>query len=321
MKRKILITGGCGFVGRHLVKRLSKNKNNDITIIDDLSSGLQLENWPEHLKCKIKRVIYDDCINFFEQSKEKFDVVFHLAALIEGRMIIENDPLKVAKNLIIDSAMYRWAVRTRPKKIAYFSSSAVYPIRYQTKKYNIPLSEDLIDFKKRNIGIPDMSYGWVKLTGEFLAYLAVVKYGLKVAIYRPFSGYGEDQSLTYPFPSIIKRVINREQPIKVWGDGNQSRDFIYIEDCIDGILKTYEKIDDATPLNLGTGDKISFRQLIKLACKINKQPYDIKPLLNRPVGVYARYCDTKRQKKFGFTPKYSLEEGIKIVSEYLKRRT
>lgn len=316
--KKILITGGCGFVGRHLIKRLSRNKNNEITIVDNLSTGLRFNDWPEHLKCKIKEIIYDDCINFFEKSDEKFDVIFHLAAIVEGRLIIENDPLKVAKDLMIDSAMYRWAIRTRPKKIVYFSSSAVYPIRLQTKENNIPLSEGLIDIRKSIIAIPDMSYGWSKLTGEYLSYLATTKYGLNVAIYRPFSGYGEDQDLSYPFPAIMERIIRGEVPIQVWGDGNQSRDFIYIEDCISGVLETYRKINDATALNLGTGIKTSFRNLIRLACEINKVSYRIKPLLKKPIGVYARYCDTKKQKKFGFYPKYSLEKGIKIVCEYLK---
>ena len=297
MKEKILITGGCGFVGRHLTKSLSKNKNNEITIVDNLSIGQKLENWPKHLKCKVKRVIYDDCINFFEKSKERFDIIFHLAAVVEGRMTIENDPLKVAKDLIIDAAMYRWAVNTRPKKIVYFSSSAVYPIKYQTKKYNIPLSEDLIDFKANRIDVPDMSYGWAKLTGEYLSHLAVTKYGLKVAAYRPFSGYGEDQDLSYPFPAIMQRIIKKEMPIKVWGDGRQSRDFIYIEDCVSGVLKTYEKINDATALNLGRGIRTSFRELIKLASEINGVSYKIEPLLNKPVGVYARYCNPKKQKK------------------------
>lgn len=316
--KKILITGGCGFVGRHLVKRLSMDKNNEIIIVDNLSTGLNLNDWPEHLKCKIKAVIYDDCINFFEKSDEKFDIIFHLAAIVEGRLTIENNPLKVAKDLMIDSAMYRWAIRTRPKKIVYFSSSAVYPIRLQTEKNNIPLSEGLIDIRKNIIDMPDMSYGWSKLTGEYLSYLAATKYGLNIVIYRPFSGYGEDQDLSYPFPAIMKRIIRNEVPIQVWGDGNQSRDFIYIEDCVSGVLETYNKINDASALNLGTGVKTSFKNLIKLACKINKVSYKIDPLLEKPIGVYARYCDTKKQKKVGFHVEYSLEKGIKVVCEYLK---
>jgi GDP-L-fucose synthase len=320
-KKNILVTGGCGFVGRHLVKRLSKDPLNSITIIDDLSTGLKLEDWPEHLKCDVEKIIYDDCINVFESLTKKFDVVFHLAAIVEGRMTIEHNPLKIAKDLMIDAALFRWAVKTRPAKIVYFSSSAVYPIELQTREHNIPLREDLIDIKSGRIGIPDMSYGWSKLTGEFLSYLAVTKHGLKVAVYRPFSGYGEDQALTYPVPAIIKRVIDSNgEPIEVWGSGEQSRDFIYIEDCISGILDTYEKINDGSALNLGSGEKTTFSELISLVCKILGKKANIKPRLDMPEGVFARYCDREKQNTFGLQLKYSLEDGIKIVADFLQHK-
>lgn len=314
--KKILITGGCGFVGRHLSKQLSTGEN-EITIIDNLSTGLAPQYWPHHLNSKIDNFINEDCVEFFEKSNDYFDVVFHLAAVVEGRATIENNPLKVAKDFMIDSAMFRWAVRTNPGKIVYFSSSAAYPIRLQQKENNMPLSENMVDFKKNKIDVPDMSYGWAKLTGEYLSNLAHQKHGLKIAVYRPFSGYGEDQDLSYPFPAIIKRVISKESPIQVWGDGNQSRDFIYIDDCIKAVLDTYEKIDDASPLNLGTGIKTSFNELIKIACESYNVDCSISPQLDKPVGVYARYCNDNLQKAFGVSHVHSLNEGIKIVGDYL----
>jgi GDP-L-fucose synthase len=320
MKKRILVTGGCGFVGRHLVHRLSQNKDNEITIVDDISTGLKLEEWPAHLRCDIEKVIYDDCINFFEKEKASFDVIFHLAAVVEGRMTIEHNPLKVAKDLMIDAAMFRWAVEAKPGKIVYFSSSAAYPINLQTRENNVALREDMLDLRNGVIGVADMSYGWSKLTGEFLSYLAVEKHGLKVAVYRPFSGYGEDQAMTYPFPSIIKRVIdNNGGPIEVWGSGEQSRDFIYIEDCITCILSTYEKIDDARALNIGTGVKTTFTQLIEAACDVLGKKADIKALIDKPEGVFARYCDPAAQKKEGFTPGYSLQKGITVVADFLSK--
>lgn len=185
---KILITGGAGFVGRHLTKRLSKNKDNDITIVDDLSTGLRLKDWPAHLKCPVNKIIYDDCIDYFNSNRDTFDIVFHLAAIVEGRISIEQNPLKVAKDLSIDASMFSWSVRTKPAKIVYFSSSAVYPVKLQSQEHHVPLKEEFIDFKNGIIDIPDMSYGWSKLTGEFLSHLAVTKHGLNVAIYRPFQG-------------------------------------------------------------------------------------------------------------------------------------
>jgi nucleoside-diphosphate-sugar epimerase len=316
-RKKILVTGGCGFVGRHLVHRLAEDPGNEITVVDDLSTGAVPEKWPAHLKCRIDRLLAEDCVSFFEKNRESFDVVFHLAAVVEGRMTIDHNPLRVAKDLIIDAALFRWAVETTPGKIVYFSSSAAYPIQLQTEARNTALREDMLDLGTDTLAMPDMSYGWAKLTGEFLSKLAVAKHGLKVAVYRPFSGYGEDQAMTYPFPSIIQRVLDAKGEIEVWGSGEQSRDFIYIEDCIDAILMTYENISDASPLNLGTGVRTSFNELIRTACRIvGKEPV-IKPLLEKPVGVFARYCDPAKQKSLGFAPKTSLEEGIRIVLKHL----
>ena len=106
MAKKILVTGGCGFVGRHLIKKLSQDPANDITVIDDLSTGSHPDVWPNHLKSNIAHFIQGDCIPFFEASNDAFDVVFHLAAVVEGRLTIEHNPLKVAKDLMIDAAMF-----------------------------------------------------------------------------------------------------------------------------------------------------------------------------------------------------------------------
>jgi GDP-L-fucose synthase len=318
MPTRILITGGCGFVGRHLAKRLSAEAGAEVTIVDALTTGLRQESWPEHLRCDVHELVYADCVNYFAASSDAFDVVFHLAAIVEGRMAIEHNPLRVAKDLMIDAALFDWAVRTKPKKIVYFSSSACYPIGLQTRGHNVALVESEVDFTEGRIDLPDMSYGWAKLTGEFLSHLAVTRHGLDVAVYRPFSGYGEDQALTYPFPSIVKRVLESNGgPIEVWGSGEQSRDFIYIEDCITAVLETYETLRAAEPLNLGSGVRTTFRELIELACTVlGKGQPGIMPLLDRPEGVFARYCDASKQQALGLLPTVSLEEGIRIVADF-----
>ncbi|MFN7926783.1 MAG: NAD-dependent epimerase/dehydratase family protein [Blastocatellia bacterium] len=108
----------------------------------------------------------------------------------------------------------------------------------------------MIDFENDQLGMPDMTYGWSKLTGEFLARHAAAKYGLDVVIYRPFSGYGEDQDFSYPFPSVVRRVGSGEAPIIVWGSGDQLRDFIYIEDAVEAVFASAHAMPTGTALNL-----------------------------------------------------------------------
>ena len=105
----------------------------------------------------------------------------------------------------------------------------------------------MISFES-DLGMPDMSYGWAKLTHEYLAQLAFQKHGIKSVTYRPFSGYGEDQDKAYPFPSICKRVLDNlgAKRLTVWGTGEQMRDFIHIDDCVNGVLATMDKIDDGS---------------------------------------------------------------------------
>jgi nucleoside-diphosphate-sugar epimerase len=123
--------------------------------------------------------------------------------------------------------------------------------------------------------------------------------------------------MSYPTPALIKRILTQEE-IEVWGSGDQSRDFIYIEDCITGILKTYESISDGSALNLGTGVRTSFKDFIREGCAIIGKEPKIKPLLDKPEGVFARYCDATLQRKYGFVPQCSLREGISLIMDHLK---
>lgn len=165
--------------------------------------------------------------------------------------------------------------------------------------------------------MPDMSYGWAKLTCEYLAQLAYEKHGLKSVCYRPFSGYGEDQDLTYPFPSIIKRAIAHagEPVLTVWGTGDQMRDFIHIEDCVDGVLTTMDRIDNADALNLSTGIYTSFKQFARMAAEAVGYSPEVVGLSSQPAGVFARCGCTEKQAEHGFVAGITFEQGIRKALE------
>ena len=324
---KILITGGGGFVGRHFVKRFL-DRGDDVFCVDNVArytGGVDPDDgWPlfDPRDYKNFRFFHEDCRTFFKRVKDTdFDYCFHLAAMVGGRLMIENNPLAVADDLAIDSEYWQWAQETMPGRNVCFSSSAAYPIKLQRKDDYVLLKEDMIDFGD-DIGKPDMSYGWSKLTLEYLGRLAYEKHGLKSVVYRPFSGYGEDQDMTYPFPSICQRVLDNycAESIMVWGSGLQMRDFIHIEDCVDGVLTTMDKIDDGGAINLSTGILTNFQ---KLARKIaNVAGYDLQVIgqSDKPEGVFARGGDTTKQKALGFNYRIDLEEGIRRALAYLRNK-
>jgi GDP-L-fucose synthase len=226
--------------------------------------------------------------------------------------MIENRPLAIADDLSIDAEYWQWAEHTRPEKTLCFSSSAAYPIKFQRDHDYRLLREDMISFDE-DIGMPDMSYGWAKLTCEYLARLAYEKHGLKSVCYRPFSGYGEDQDDSYPFPSIIKRAIANagNRILTVWGSGDQMRDFIHIEDCVDGALMTMDRIDDGDALNLSTGVYTSFKQFARMAAEAVGYSPEVLGLSDQPAGVFARGGDTAKQNELGFTARISFDEGVR----------
>jgi nucleoside-diphosphate-sugar epimerase len=280
---KILITGDAGFVGRAFHRALD-DKNHEITGID-LVNGKEVRH-------------------FFATDDTQFDIVIHLAAIVGGRMTIEGNPLSVASDLAIDADMFQWALRTRPRHIVYFSSSAAYPTFLQRLQYKQKLRE--IDINLEHIRTPDFTYGWAKLSGEMLASYARAE-GLKVTVLRPFSGYGADQALDYPFPSFIERAKRKADPFEVWGRGTQVRDFVHIDDVVGATFAAV--INDVSVMNICSGRPTSFIELAEMVMLQAKYLAPIKNNLDAPIGVEYRVGDTTRMFQV-YEPKISLEEGI-----------
>jgi UDP-glucose 4-epimerase len=342
-QKPALVTGGCGFVGRHLIKGLLERGYREIWIVDDLSTGTHPRSWlsakwqeaeeGEHTTFSSERgtlhFIHTDAQQFLLEEAAtpsklpaQLGDVVHLASIVGGRSLIDGDPIMVAKDLGIDAAFFFWLTRNplKVERALYASSSAAYPISLQGEEGAVALKESDIDFSK-GLGVPDMTYGWSKMTGEYLSRLAHKNYGIHIACVRPFSGFGEDQDLTYPTPSIALRVARGDDPIEVWGTGEQGRDFIHIDNCIDACFAILDKVRDGAGVNIGTGSLTSFNTLIREMLKLEGKDAVIKPLIDKPVGVNARYADiTYLTETIGWKPKLTLEEGLKLVLEGARAR-
>lgn len=255
-----------------------------------------------------------DVRDYFRHGGKRFDLVVHCAAVVGGRVKLDGAPLEVAVDLSIDAELFQWALRTKPGALIYFSSSAAYPTDLQDttdpelrrvdslRECEVSLSENQL------LGMPDQTYGWSKLTGELLAqhYAAA---GGRVHVLRPFSGYGGDQDLDYPFPSFIQRALRRDDPFEIWGDGEQVRDFIHVDDVVDGALAAVEH-GITEPVNLCTGRGTSFNELARLVTTAVGYAPQLKHRLDAPVGVRHRVGDPTQMLQF-YTPKVSLEQGIR----------
>lgn len=319
---RVLVTGGGGFVGRHFAKYYL-DREHTVTVVDDLSAGLIPEEWPFKLKNWPKLHFRQrDLRDWMSRGADPaiYDLIIHCAAVVGGRLKIDGDPLAVATDLSIDSEFFNWVVRADKKpRVVYFSSSAIYPLANQTRDNHCELYEGLQNPKQAYIGRPDQTYGFVKLAGETLAQFAHEQYGLDVKVYRPFGGYGEDQSFDYPFPSIIRRIVNGENPVVVWGSGDQQRDFIHIDDIVSAVVTTLPNLPACEPLNLGTGRALSFKELARIAADQLGVKVRIVNDSTKPEGVFSRVAGTQKLFKL-WQPTISVEEGIRRVTKAMTER-
>lgn len=283
---RVLISGVEGFVGRHFRAALDTPDNEVVGF--DIKSG-------------------HDALDWFGTNGDTshYDLVLHCAAVVGGRAKIEGQPMDVAVDLAIDALLFQWALRTRPGRVVYFSSSAAYPTRLQGPVHHRPMHEDDIDLDQ--VDDPDHVYGWVKLTGELLARHARNE-GLPVTVVRPFSGYGPDQDLDYPFPSFVARAVSAVDEFEVWGDGRQVRDWVHIDDIVGAVLELVARRVDG-PVNLCTGRATSMDDLARLCMAAAGREVPIVHRPGAPAGVSWRVGDPSVLSRW-YLPRWTLEAGV-----------
>jgi nucleoside-diphosphate-sugar epimerase len=291
---KALVTGSAGFVGRHMVAEL-QGRGWEVDLCD-----------PLHKETEVP--YYEDAHMVFRQEKDEgsvYDLVVHCAAAAPYRAAIDGQPMNLVADLALDTALFKWAVRTEQKHVVYISSSAAYPVTLQRKGVRTHLAEDVIDPSRPELG--DAAYGLTKLTGEQMAGAARAA-GVKVTVVRPFSGYGEDQGENWPFGAFIGRALRREDPFTIWGDSTQVRDWIHIDDVVRAMYALYEQGVEE-PVNLCTGVGTSMLKLVTKICAASGYYPEIVVDTEAPQGVHYRVGNPWRLRQY-YTPEISVDEGI-----------
>ena len=308
--KKILITG-CSFIGPYLLERLIKEVKS-IKVVN-----LSREHYSYFKRYEKDIEFYTRDLREFSQAKKiihKIDIVFHLAADHGGRGYVALQQGKTASNFLLDGSVFQACLEEGVEKIFYASSGCVYPNYLQEDpKKKLFLKENLVapPYDADNI------YGWAKLMGELTLKQYYKDFGLKSAIGRFFTVYGPHASESHAVMASIAKAFIKQNPYEIWGDGNQVRNWTYVEDIVDGILRATEKIDDATPINLGTNERIKVIDMVEMVFQYTG--FTPKKILFRdmPTGPLNRVANiTLARKRLGWKPKYTFEKGLKKTVEW-----
>lgn len=309
--KKILVTGGAGFVGANLILRLIELGANVRATLHNKDAVVKSDN-VEYIKCDLESK--EDCFRVCED----IDYVFLCAANTSGAAVMDKTPLvHLTPNLIMNARMLEAAYANNVKKLLFISSNTVYPVT------DYPVKEDDCQnefFDKYFI------VAWMKRFTEIACemYSSKIKNPMKTVVVRPGNLYGPhdkfDWETSKVIAALIRRAVEKHDPFVVWGDGMDLKDFLYIDDYIDGMLLAMQKMEGVQPINIASGIPVTIRdvlgEILKSADYENvKVQYDI----TKPTMIPKRLIDVSLAKeKLGWSPKISLEEGISRTIKWYK---
>lgn len=316
---RVLVTGGASFIGSHLVEELVDARA-DVRVADDFSSGdrsnlAAVTDEVDIQEGNLKRMA------FAEEVMRDIETVFHLAADHGGRGYIANHPADCATNMALDNVVYEAAVASGVERVTFASSACTYPTDLQENR--TPLHEEMVSFDERGGAYADEVYGWAKLMGERSLQAYHDQYGVDASIVRIFTAYGPRENETHAIVALLAKAYAEQDPYRIWGDGEQTRNFTYVTDITRALRLAAENVTDGTPVNAGISRYISLNEVAEsIFDALAWEPDDIEYLTDKPVGVKHRAADSSRAKELlGWEPEYSLEEGInKTLEWYVSNR-
>jgi GDP-D-mannose 3', 5'-epimerase len=317
----ILVTGSSGFIGSHLVKRLNGQGHFVVGVdIVEPSGPICDESRPQIFYNADLR--QDWAINRVFK-KFKYSTVYNLACLMGGMGYIGDESksydIMVGSSEIVSNVL-KYSVDYHVKKIFYSSSACVYNEAYQESENSLSLSENCA-----YPAAPDLVYGWQKLFGEQMHQAAAKSHGIQIRLARFHNIFGPggvyDGGKEKAPAALCRKVAmaNDGDEIEVWGDGKQTRSFLYIDECLEGIERLMDS-DCQFPINIGSDKSISINDLALLIIKISRKRLTIKNIEGNQ-GVRGRNSDNKMCKKvLGWSPDTNLEYGLRKLYAWVNKQ-
>jgi UDP-glucose 4-epimerase len=305
----VVVTGGAGFIGSHLVRALIQRGASQVTVVDSLRYGdvANLGAIPE--VSIVPHSLGTDSTQKLEEMVRGADLLFHLAA--EKHNQSKESPYDVIRANVDGSLqVFLAAARAGVKKIVYTSSLYAYG----------RIAGD--NFKETDIPAPQTVYGMSKLAGEHLLAHIRREYGIPFSVVRYLFVYGPKQFAGMGYKSVIlknfERLLRGERPI-IFGDGKQSLDYIYVDDAVEATVCAMERDLNGEVINVGRGEDISVERLVKTMCEVTGRPFDpIYEACDWTAGTRRVGDISKARAVLDWTPNISLQEGLAKTVEWMK---
>lgn len=320
---RCLVTGGAGFMGSNLVKRLVEC-GADVTAIDNLWRG-RLENlqrpdgsYTIDLEKNFHLVDVTDYAKCVELVRD-YDVVFHLADIVAGiNYVFGHEAFIFRQNLLINSNVLSAVVLNNIPNYIYVGTACSFPKHLQMQPGIARLHED-----QTYPAEPESSYGWSKLMGEYEAGLAQKAGKTNVGLLRLHNVYGPgatfDPKRSQVIPSLIRKAARYPvEPFIVWGSGSQYRDFIYVDDVIDALIAVLERGMNCDVIQVGSEQATTIRQVAEQVVKISGKTINIQWDTSKPEGDHGRIADcTRARQVLNWRPQVDLETGLQRTYDWI----